>query len=169
MTTKPMMEIPHMEIKTSDVRLCADEDLRLDTGVSPVVPMLRDILQGREQESFIIVIVDVRGRAVGWREVARGAADRVQVPIRELWRTALACDARALVIAHNHPNDDPTPSQADISLTRVLREGGAMLNIPILDHIVIGGGDRYYSFSQGGHQSSAPMETNAKRQPPEFD
>jgi DNA repair protein RadC len=164
-----MIEVPHMEIRTTDVRLCEDTDVRLDTGVSPLVPFLRDILQGREQESFIIVCVDVRGRAFGWREVARGMADRVQVPVRELWRTALACDARALVISHNHPNDDPTPSQADIALTRVLREGGALLSIPILDHIIIGGGDRYYSFSQGGEQSSAPAGTNEKRQPPELD
>ena len=85
-----------------------------------------------------MLIIGARGRITGYREVARGMEDRVEIPIRALWRTAIACEARALVIAHNHPSGSPDPSVPDNFLTMRLQEGGMLLDCPIFDHIIIG-------------------------------
>jgi DNA repair protein RadC len=162
-----MHDVPHVEIRRTDVRKIATVDVRQD-GLSAAAKFLRDILGGKEQESFIILVLDVGGRVTAWREVARGRQDRVEVPTRELFRTALLCDAASLIISHNHPSGDPTPSEPDLMLTARLRAAGDSIGIPIVDHIIIGEGDRYYSFQQGGHQSSTPMPVHGDREPPDF-
>ena len=159
--------VPHVEIRRTNEMSAPEGDV-LAKGAASVEPMLREILGGREQESFVMLIVNGGGRVVGWREVARGLTDQVQVPVREMFRTALVCGARGLFIAHNHPSGDPTPSRQDIYLTRALREAGALIDCPIFDHVIIGNKERYFSFAGGGWQSSAQLPMG-ERQGPELD
>jgi len=144
-----LRKIPHVEIRRTDPRQCADEAFTADAPET-VLPLLRDILSGREQESFIILLLDARNRVTAWREVARGSGEAVSVPVRDLFRTALMVGCCKLIVSHNHPSGDPSPSPNDISLTRALREVGEILQLPVLDHIIIGAGDRYFSFAIGG-------------------
>lgn len=160
-------EVHHVEIRKTDPKQTPDVSFVVEGPVS-VLSLLREILQGKEQESFVILILDGANKVSAWREVARGAADQVSVPTREMFRTALLCDARALVLAHNHPSGNPTPSEADLETTARLRLAGEMINIPILDHIIIGEGERFHSFAlNGGSGDALPM--NAPRQGPELD
>jgi len=169
MKKSKLREVPHVEIRRTDPRQCADEAFTVDKPEA-VLPLLRDILQGREQESFIILLLDSRNRVTAWREVARGSGEAVAVPVRDLFRTALMVGCNKLIVSHNHPSGDPTPSPADIVLTRNIREAGELIQIPVLDHIIIGAGERFFSFAAGGSMESRPVTVlTGPRQGPELD
>jgi DNA repair protein RadC len=165
-TNEKMVDVPHVEIHKTDYRKINLCDVR-GGGISEAARFLRSILGGKEQESFIILILNSRGHVTAWREVARGYQDRVDVPVRELFRTAILCDAAGIICAHNHPSGDPTPSTADMVVTAQLKVGGDSIGIPIVDHIIIGEGERYYSFSLG-HQSTKPAAIHGDREPPDL-
>ena len=93
-----------------------------------------------KQEVFVVLPLDSRYRFMGELEVARGSLDYVDVHPREVFRPLIQRAAAAAVVAHNHPSGDPTPSPEDLALTRRLCEVGQLIGIPIVDHIIIGGG-----------------------------
>ena len=95
-------------------------------------------LAGLQQEVFIAVGMDIRNGLLDVVEVARGSVHAVEVHPREVFRPLVRMAAAAGVVVHNHPSGDPTPSPDDIALTRRLRDAGALLGIPIIDHVVIG-------------------------------
>lgn len=148
-----LRRIPRVEIRRTEYVECSDQDLSV-TGPHAALPLLRDVLRGFEQEIFIAVMLDSKGRATAWREIARGTSSSVVVPVRELFRTALMCDAHRLIVAHNHPSGDPTPSQEDNMVTAQLKEAGALLNCPLLDHIIVTDSHRFYSFANEGRLRS---------------
>ncbi|HTL38415.1 MAG TPA: DNA repair protein RadC [Kofleriaceae bacterium] len=92
---------------------------------------------GMMQEVFLVVGVDIRNNLLDVVEVARGTVLGVEVHPREVFRPLIRMAAAGAVLVHNHPSGDPTPSQEDVDLTRRLREIGALLGIPIIDHVVI--------------------------------
>lgn len=97
-------------------------------------------LRGRipaSQEAFYTLAIDVRNGLLDIVEVARGTVCGVEVHPREVFRPAIRVAAAAIVIAHNHPSGDPTPSPEDIELTRRLRQTGEILGIPVMDHVVV--------------------------------
>ena len=87
---------------------------------------------------------------IAYHEVVRGSLDMVIVQPREVFRGALLANAAALILAHNHPSGDPTPSADDLALTQRLIQAGALLALDILDHLVIGDA-RYTSLRELGH------------------
>lgn len=92
-----------------------------------------------DRESFYVLHLDVRHLVTGVEEVAKGSLTGVEVHPREVFKSAILGNAAALIIAHNHPSSEASPSGEDIKLTNRLAEAGRMLGIPILDHVVIGG------------------------------
>lgn len=103
----------------------------------------------REVEEFGILILDSRGCLRRAEIVSRGSLTGAPVHPRDLFRLAAAWQAASLILFHNHPSGDPEPSEADHQLTRRLREAGAIMGIPVLDHVVIGAG-KWHSFSEAG-------------------
>ena len=103
----------------------------------------------REVEEFGVLILDSRGCLRRAEIVSRGSLTGAPVHPRDLFRLAAAYQAASLILFHNHPSGNPEPSEADRQLTRRLREAGAIMGIPILDHLVIGAGS-WFSFSEGG-------------------
>jgi len=95
---------------------------------------------GVAQEMFFVIGIDVRNGLLDVVEVGRGSVADVAVHPREVFRPLVRMAAAAGVLAHNHPTGDSTPSVDDIELTRRLREAGALIGIPIIDHVVIGDG-----------------------------
>jgi DNA repair protein RadC len=95
-------------------------------------------LAGLQQEVFVAVGIDIRNGLLDVVEVARGSVHAVEVHPREVFRPLVRMAAAAGVVVHNHPSGDPTPSPDDVALTRRLRDAGALLGIPIIDHVVIG-------------------------------
>jgi DNA repair protein RadC len=109
----------------------------LDTPEAVAV-LLRDELSLLDTERFLVLLLDTRRRLVRVEEVGRGLLDSVLVHPREVFRPALIAGAHAIVVAHNHPTGDPTPSAADIRTTRDLIRAGQLLRVEVLDHIIIG-------------------------------
>ena len=100
-------------------------------------------------ETLRVLHIDKGGLVVGVTEHSDGEAGRVSLPVRRIVADALACDADALVLSHNHPGGDPQPSRADIAATAHLVRAVAALDIRIHDHIVTGAG-RSFSFRAAG-------------------
>ncbi len=99
--------------------------------------LLRGRIASLSQECFYVIAVDVRNQLLDVVEVARGHVCGVEVHPREVFRPAIRLAAAGIMIAHNHPSGDPTPSPEDIALTRRLMEVGKTLGIPVLDHVVV--------------------------------
>ena len=89
-------------------------------------------------ECFVILLVNTRRKIQGHCLVSTGTLDTILVHQREVFRPAVIGAAAAIVLMHNHPSGDPTPSEADIKVTRDLIRGGQLLKIEVLDHIVMG-------------------------------
>jgi DNA repair protein RadC len=86
----------------------------------------------------VVFILNTRRRIKGHYLVSIGTMDTILCHPREIFRLAVMASAAAIIIAHNHPSGDPTPSEADIKITRDLIRAGQFLKIEVLDHIVIG-------------------------------
>jgi DNA repair protein RadC len=117
---------------------------------------LDPVAHGLDVEKFWVLCLNRRNRLRKRVEVSSGTATAALAHPREVFRSAIRESSAAVVCAHNHPSGDPSPSAADIQLTRQLREAAAAVDIPLLDHVIIGGrgadplGRGYYSFREAG-------------------
>lgn len=102
-----------------------------------------------EREQLRVLILDTRNRLVRTREVYRGSLNSSWIRIGEVFRDAVRLNAAAVIIAHNHPSGDPTPSPEDVAVTKAMVEAGKLLDIEVLDHLVVGQG-RYVSMKAKG-------------------
>jgi DNA repair protein RadC len=100
-------------------------------------------------EEFWAAFMDSKNRVIAWEQVSKGTVDATPVFPREIMATALRLEAAALILAHNHPGGDPTPSREDADLTRRIRETAQGLGIRVLDHIIVTDHE-YYSFNEHG-------------------
>ncbi|MBI3615140.1 MAG: DNA repair protein RadC [Candidatus Omnitrophica bacterium] len=114
----------------------------------------KQFLSGRKKEHFIVLLLDARFRLLRVSPVSIGSLQMSIVHPRETFQEAISAGAAALIVAHNHPSGDPTPSQEDIGLTRRLVEAGRLLGIPVLDHLIIGQG-RPFSLKEAGFVGSS--------------
>ena len=90
------------------------------------------------KEALVVLVLNTRRRILGHNLVALGTLDSVNVHAREVFKPAIAISAHALILMHNHPSGDSSPSNADIKVTRDLIRAGQLLNIELLDHLIIG-------------------------------
>lgn len=104
----------------------------------------------RETEQFRILFLDRKNVLIADEEQAKGTVDHVPVYPREVVKRALELNASALILVHNHPSGDPTPSQADISMTAQVQDAAGVLGITLHDHLIIGRG-RELSFKAAGY------------------
>ena len=102
-----------------------------------------------EQEYLKVILLDTRNRVIEIVEVYHGSVNAAQVRVGEIFKPAVQRMAKAIVVAHNHPSADPTPSPEDIAVTRAIVQAGKLLDIDIRDHIVIGG-NRFVSLKERG-------------------
>ncbi len=106
-------------------------------------------LRGLPHEVFACLFLDNRHRVIGYEELFRGTIDGTEVHPREVIKRALAYNAAAVILAHNHPSGVAEPSRADETLTRRLKEALALVEIRILDHLIVGEGE-IVSFAERG-------------------
>lgn len=107
------------------------------------------------QETMVVLLLDIRRHLIRKCEVAKGTASMVVSHPRDIFREAINYNAHAIVLAHNHPSGDPSPSKQDMELTRVIAQAADVLRIRFIDHVIIGsfGNGRslpYYSFASHG-------------------
>jgi DNA repair protein RadC len=100
-------------------------------------------------EEFHVLALDTRSRVLRDVAVTRGLLDSSLVHPREVFRAAIAEAAAGIILVHNHPSGDPTPSPEDRAVTRQLVAAGQLLDLPVYDHVIIAG-DRWLSFSAAG-------------------
>ncbi len=114
-----------------------DESPVLDTPEA-VVNLLRarNLLLGVEQ--LQVLLLNTRRRLIRVESVTNGTIDTLLVHPREVFKSAIAANAAGIILAHNHPSGDPTPSEADIKVTRDLIRAGQLLKIDVLDHVILG-------------------------------
>jgi DNA repair protein RadC len=102
-----------------------------------------------EQEQLRVVLLDTRNRIIEMRVIYQGSANEASVRIGELFRDAVRLNAVGVILMHNHPSGDPTPSGADIALTADVVAAGKLLDITVVDHLVFGQG-RHVSLKRMG-------------------
>lgn len=106
-------------------------------------------MQALEQEHMRVLLCDTRNRLIRMVEVYKGSLNAASVRIGEVFREAIRANAAGLVVVHNHPSGDPTPSPEDVALTRSMVEAGRLLDIEVLDHLIVGQG-RFVSLKGRG-------------------
>ena len=153
-TSKPRT-IKFKTIKAVYETLVVREDITnyLKTGTRYTSPsQVSDTFQflmKETKEMFITLHLDGKNRIIAMDVVSIGSLNQSIVHPRSVFMTACLTSAAAIILVHNHPTGDPSPSSEDISITRRLREAGEIMGISILDHIIIGNGE-YLSFSERG-------------------
>jgi DNA repair protein RadC len=108
------------------------------TNPTQTVQYLRSRLRDHDYEVFACLMLDNRNRVIAFREMFRGTIDGASVYPREVVKQALADNAAAVILAHNHPSGISEPSQADIRITERLRKALALVDIRVLDHVIVG-------------------------------
>jgi DNA repair protein RadC len=104
-----------------------------------VANLMREETRLRNAEVFQVLLLNTRRRLMGEPvKISDGTLDTILVHPREVFRPAIAASAAAIVLVHNHPSGDPTPSEADIKVTRDLIRAGQLLKIEVLDHVILG-------------------------------
>ena len=103
-----------------------------------IADLLREESRLREVEVLQVVLLNTRRRLIRVEDIADGTLDTILVHAREVFRRAIAANASAIVLVHNHPSGDPMPSEADIKITRDLIRAGQLLKIEVLDHVILG-------------------------------
>jgi DNA repair protein RadC len=142
-------------LQTVKVRFVGERVAKRASSPAEAVEFLRPIYADldADREHFVILALNAVNHVTGFKVVSTGAVSASLVDPRNLFRDAIALGAVSLILAHNHPSGDPTPSREDIALTRKLAEAGRLLDIVIHDHVVLGvgpEGERFVSFAERG-------------------
>ena len=103
-----------------------------------VVNFMRETNRLLNVESFQVLLLNTRKKLIRVEVISQGLLDTILVHPREVFRAAIMANAAGIVLAHNHPSGDPTPSDADIKVTRDLIRAGQLLKIEVVDHVIIG-------------------------------
>ena len=103
-----------------------------------IADFLREENRGYEVEHFQVVLLNTRRKLIKVELISQGLVDTLLAHPREVIKPAIAANATAVVLVHNHPSGDPTPSAADIKVTRDLIRAGNLLKIEVLDHVILG-------------------------------
>lgn len=114
-----------------------------------VYELLRLRMRDLRQEEFHVLLLDVQGYLLRDATVSVGTLDSAVVHARDVFSPAIAEGAASVILAHNHPSGEPTPSPQDRALTRTLVGAGALVGIPVHDHVIMGE-NRYFSFEEEG-------------------
>jgi len=137
-------------------RVCTPADVAL---------LLAPEMAALEQEHLRVVLLSTRHDVLGVHEVYKGSVSASLVRVAEVFREPVRRNCPAIVVAHNHPSGDPSPSPEDIRVTRQLVDGGRLLDIDVLDHIIIGRA-RWVSLRERGLGFEARAPPAARTRPP---
>lgn len=112
--------------------------------------IVSQFLANVDREHFIVLCLDSKNKVNAINTVHVGSLSASVVHPREVFKPAILANAASVIVAHNHPSGDPTPSREDIDVTKNLQQGGEYLGIDILDHIIVGDG-RFVSLKSDGY------------------
>jgi DNA repair protein RadC len=163
---RDMLPVPHESLTRGHrVRefVCTYRTLRDDQGRTvrvPSVPLsnpriaaetLAPLLAGEAVEVFAVACLSTKHRLLAWHVLSRGTRSSTSISIPDVFVPAcLTPGTTALLVVHNHPSGDPTPSPDDARLTLRLAQAADVLDLPLLDHLIVGDAGRYFSFREAG-------------------
>ena len=128
----------HSENYQKRLKICNPESIYL---------YLKDKLELKTQEHLIGLFMNTKGELIKKETIFIGSLNMSVIHPREIFKEAVKVSAASIVIAHNHPSGDPSPSEQDIQITKRLHQNGKMMDIEVLDHIIIGQ-NKYFSFKE---------------------
>lgn len=159
-TTEELRQVPGIgDAKASELKACLELGRRLLTSPDVDRPVIRSPADGAnlmldmgllDQEHLRVLLLNTKNHVVGVHEVYRGSLNCSLIRVGELFREAVRQHCAAIILVHNHPSGDPSPSRDDIQVTRQSAEAGRLLDIQLLDHLIIGRGDRWISMKERG-------------------
>ena len=129
--------------------LAAPEDRFVVRSPADVAQLLMAEMAHLEQEHFRVLYLDTRNRLIGSETVYVGSLNASHIRVGEVFRGAVKRNCAAIIVVHNHPSGDPTPSPEDVEVTRQLVAAGKLLDIEVLDHLIIGQ-QRFVSLRERG-------------------
>lgn len=103
--------------------------------------LVRYEMSGFEQEHLRVIYLNTRNAVLGMEDLYRGSINSAQIRVGEVFKGAIRRNAAAIIVCHNHPSGDSSPSPDDVAITRVLAEAGKLLDIELLDHLIVGRGN----------------------------
>ncbi|MCM3625530.1 DNA repair protein RadC [Brevibacillus borstelensis] len=115
------------------------------------VGLFLKFLEETDREQFFLLCLNTKNEPTAIHTVSVGSLDASIVHPREVFKTAILSNSASVIVAHNHPSGDPTPSGEDIQVTKILQQAGELLGITVLDHIIVGTEGAYVSLKEGGY------------------
>ena len=140
----PVQDLMLPVFRVQLVRETGIERVELE-GPDDVAQIISHYLEHEDREHFVTMMLDVKNRVIGIHTVSIGTLNASLVSAREVFKAAILCNAASIILAHNHPSGDLTPSPEDLQVTDVLKKAGSLLDIEVLDHVIVG--------EQGSHVS----------------
>jgi DNA repair protein RadC len=115
---------------------------------SDAVALLAPAMAALDQEELRVMLLDTRNRVLGVHTIYKGSLNTSVVRVGEIFRPAIEAPAAAIIVAHNHPSTDPSPSPEDVHVTRQIAQAGKLLDIEVLDHLIVASGGRHVSLKE---------------------
>ena len=143
-------KIPSVKVQlVKDSSFSSDQRpiIRNPADVASIMQSTTELLA--EEHSFVLIL-STKNKVNAIQELSIGSLNAAVIHPREVFKAAILSNGAAIILVHNHPSGDPTPSPEDISLTRALAEAGKLLDIPVLDHIIMGDGWNFKSLKEIG-------------------
>lgn len=138
------------QLQEVNVRLCLKEGAVLYSTAPLSHPeaardVMRDVLKDLDREMVCVVNLDNKMKPINYNVVSIGSIDQSMVPIQNVYKSSILSNAASIMLLHNHPSGDVSPSSPDFDVTKKLIEAGKLMGIPVIDHLIIGGmnGDIY--------------------------
>ena len=152
------------------VRLIKDRPLFSDKKIESTrdaVEVVGRDMEDLDREEVRIIMLDVRGKILGYNIVSVGSLTNSIVSPREIFKPVFLLNAESIILMHSHPSGDPTPSELDYLITERMNKICTLLSISFLDHIIVAEGDNYFSFAEDNlipklKQSELDFEKNPK-------
>ena len=134
------------------LRLVRERDHRTDRVRTPsdVARVASELLEDRDREVFLVLCLSTASRLIGAFEAHVGTLDASVASPREVYKSALMCNARSVVVAHNHPSGNTEPSRADVAVSKQMKAAGEVVGIPLVDSLVVGFDGQYTSLVERG-------------------
>jgi DNA repair protein RadC len=150
---------PPREFKVLTLRECPSPDVPIMDNSEKAIAYCRSAIEGsplfnKDVESVVVICLNTRKRVIGHTFVSTGTLDSVVIHHRDIFKPAFAMNAAGILLVHNHPSGDPSPSEGDIKVTRDTIRAGQLLKIEVVDHIILGApgyGKGYTSLKEQGH------------------
>lgn len=146
-TAPPAPEPPRLPVPVFSVRLVRERDHETDVVRTPAdaARLCAELLDGYDREVFLAVALSTASRVIGAHVCHVGTVDASVASPREVYRFCLLCNARSVVVAHNHPSGNLEPSRADVAVSQQLKAAGEVVGVALVDSLVVGYDGRYTS------------------------